>query len=401
VRHTFPSREEGVAISNHAVVATNSPRQGKNKQIVGLDLLRFCAAMMVMLYHYGFRYWAFQDFTDTNYHYLAPFTYFGFVGVEIFFTLSGFIIAYSASGVTASAFAKGRILRLYPAAWICATLTLGAAFAMHLVRPIQAWLNSLLLSPHGPWIDGTYWTLSVELVFYAIIFALLVTHGFRRIGSVLGAVGLVSTIAWLVSVVPPSLLGSLNDVAHRFDTFMAVSRVAELTMLSYGCFFALGVLLWLCLLRGMTLYRVAGLTICAVGGVLELRVHSALLLPSGNPMPAAMPIFVWLLSLAGIVASVRWNERIHLWIGRRGASIARTLGMLSYPLYLLHQRLGFLFLIRMHGRLPDLASIGFLVFAMPCLAYVVCQWPEKYLRNVLSFVLHGPTRMAMPAATLP
>src|SRR5262245_5050654 len=59
---------------------------------------------------------------------LVSFSWFGWVGVEIFFVLSGTVICMSAEGTTAFAFARNRIVRLYPAAWLCGTLTLVLLF---------------------------------------------------------------------------------------------------------------------------------------------------------------------------------------------------------------------------------------------------------------------------------
>jgi exopolysaccharide production protein ExoZ len=61
-----------------------------------------------------------------HFHPLAQFTWFGWVGVEVFFVISGFVITNSARGASPIEFLKGRVLRLYPAAWICATLSLFA-----------------------------------------------------------------------------------------------------------------------------------------------------------------------------------------------------------------------------------------------------------------------------------
>src|SRR5712675_1260110 len=61
---------------------------------------------------------------DVQFPNAAPYTWFGWVGVEIFFVISGFVIANSASKSSATEFLVGRALRLYPAVWVCATATL-------------------------------------------------------------------------------------------------------------------------------------------------------------------------------------------------------------------------------------------------------------------------------------
>jgi hypothetical protein len=141
-----------------------------------MDLIRFAAAFMVAGFHLFHRVWL-PDYFGGNPELLRvgealhhPFRW-GAVGVPIFFTLSGFVIAFSADGRSAGAFARSRILRLFPAAWICASLTLTVRWGETGVA--GDYLRSLVLWPTGPWIDGVYWTLGIELVFYAAIICVL------------------------------------------------------------------------------------------------------------------------------------------------------------------------------------------------------------------------------------
>ena len=53
---------------------------------------------------------------------LAPWGSFGWIGVEIFFVISGYVIASSAEGAAPRTFLRRRAQRLLPAAWVCATI---------------------------------------------------------------------------------------------------------------------------------------------------------------------------------------------------------------------------------------------------------------------------------------
>jgi peptidoglycan/LPS O-acetylase OafA/YrhL len=83
-------------------------------RVEALDLLRLFAVLAVVLYHYGFRGAAADGFTTASLTDLTPIAKYGYLGVQLFFVISGFVIAYSAEGRTASGFAIARIARIYP-----------------------------------------------------------------------------------------------------------------------------------------------------------------------------------------------------------------------------------------------------------------------------------------------
>ena len=60
---------------------------------------------------------------------------FGWIGVQIFFVISGIVIANSAQSATPFRFAVSRFLRLYPAAWIAAAIIC----LLHTVTPAEAY----------------------------------------------------------------------------------------------------------------------------------------------------------------------------------------------------------------------------------------------------------------------
>src|ERR1700683_4879328 len=80
-----------------------------------LDLLRFGAALSVALYHVC--KW------PAGGHALQSVTQFGFLGVDVFFMISGYVILMTAEFRTPVEFAKSRIARLYPTFWISVAVT--------------------------------------------------------------------------------------------------------------------------------------------------------------------------------------------------------------------------------------------------------------------------------------
>lgn len=146
-----------------------------------LDYGRFFAAIIVVLFHYTFNGIA-NGKIDSIVHIspLIDFTKYGYLGVELFFMISGFVIFHSAKNRTPAQFAVSRAVRLYPSYWFAVVFT--SIFALYWggdsmsVYPSQVIVNLTLLQNYlgiGH-VDGVYWTLVYEIKFYAIVFVLLI-----------------------------------------------------------------------------------------------------------------------------------------------------------------------------------------------------------------------------------
>ena len=102
---------------------------------------------------------------------------FGYLGVNFFFMLSGFVIMASAHNRSAIKFGLLRALRLYPAFLSCLLITLVVLYLCGNELPslVAIVLNGLILNDYFgvPNIDGVYWTLQAELKFYGCVFLLI------------------------------------------------------------------------------------------------------------------------------------------------------------------------------------------------------------------------------------
>lgn len=107
-------------------------------RLPALDWLRFAAALGVLAYHYVSSYLP-DDPGSRWLEYAAHVTRYGYLGVELFFIISGFVILWSAQGKSAASFAVSRFARLYPAFWAAMLLT-SACY--------------LLLGPYAPQVSG-------------------------------------------------------------------------------------------------------------------------------------------------------------------------------------------------------------------------------------------------------
>jgi peptidoglycan/LPS O-acetylase OafA/YrhL len=164
-----------------------------------IDGLRAVAAVAVMLFHF-FNHWV-SPIHGALAAILPRGTQFilehGDLGVEVFFVLSGFVIAHSLFGkaVTpkyAGTFVLRRSLRLDPPYWTVIAISLALPCLMFPkmsqnlfttfggtagVAVNMFYLPDLLWQPR---IVGVAWTLCIEVQFYlAFLFLLLVLHGLR------------------------------------------------------------------------------------------------------------------------------------------------------------------------------------------------------------------------------
>ena len=143
--------------------------------LVNVQFLRFIAAALVVLYH------ADSHLRSTGASPGALFSFaeaVGFAGVDIFFVISGFIMAHTTAGDAgpsdASAFARRRIARIYSGYWPFFLLALGRFGWLAPERLSEASLvRSAILWPANVLLIAVSWTLVFEMVFY-LLYSLLI-----------------------------------------------------------------------------------------------------------------------------------------------------------------------------------------------------------------------------------
>lgn len=165
-----------------------------SKRIIELDIFRGIAAFSVVLFHYTSRY---NIVFETNTMDWFEFSY-GHYGVQLFFIISGFVIFMTLEGSkNALEFIKRRFIRLYPTFWICMLITFTiTSFAgiTRFERTLFDLLVNVTMIPNllgFKAIDGVYWSLQVELLFYCLMIILL---QFNLLKVVFGLL-----TAWLLS----------------------------------------------------------------------------------------------------------------------------------------------------------------------------------------------------------
>ena len=363
-----------------------------------LDAVRFLAAVLVMVYHLIFFHNG--DIPDAS-HTVARFWRFGWVGVEIFFCLSGLVIAYSAEQAAAASFLVNRIVRLAPTIWICATVTLIAVVTLwhpaDLRQLLTDYLWTVILRPAGRHIDPVYWTLTVEISFYAVVCFMLWWSTFRMLLRVMVIIGAISVAFNSILALSPELHEWLPG-ATSLAIEASRSHTSRLLLLRHGCFFALGMLIWSLKNKSRPKYCIALVAFCAGGGTMEVWYEAQTQLtntPALHYSPL-LPVLAWLAGLSMIFLS-RLAPPAHLRGGIDGVSVLRYLGLLTFPLYLIHNNVGLAFenALSMHGSAAATLAAG---CAVVLLSILVTSFVEPPFARSFKALLK---RMVLKAAPLP
>lgn len=233
-----------------------SPRIA-NKHVSGLALLRGIAALSVSLFH-------FTGAVLPKLHVDAAASLFanGWLGVEVFFVISGFVIPYSLldKGYTVRKFfsymAK-RIIRINPPAYLALVLVVAQWYLIDYVisheikytkdlSMMQVAHNVFFTIPFSDykWIVGIYWTLAIEFQFYVII-GLLFNILFERV-SILPFITVFLLLGLLQYLPFPagnsffhfSALFAMGGISlyrrqHRISTFTYVLLLLAFAILAY------------------------------------------------------------------------------------------------------------------------------------------------------------------------
>ncbi len=275
-----------------------------------LDALRGGAALSVVLFHYLHQYDAIYGKNGILLFGALKWPS-GVYGVYLFFMISGFVIFMTLRGARGWLdFVVSRFSRLYPAYWagIIATAAVGLCFPLPDQRLSLGQIVANLSMVQGffyvPSVDGVYWTLSSELAFYALMLALFLTRLLPRIEAV--------SWFWLGVAVAMHLAAPLG--------FDLPWRITLLFVLNYAQLFVAGIVFYLVWREGYTANRLRLLAACLIVEYAAAGIASA-----------------------GIVAG--FFVLFHYCVTGRLRFLARGLvlwlGVISYPLYLTHQMIGY------------------------------------------------------------
>ncbi|MFI8105389.1 acyltransferase family protein [Streptomyces sp. NPDC086023] len=351
-----------------------------------LDALRIAAAVAVMIYHYTFSGPA-GGLTSLSFPGLSQVTRYGYLGVDAFFMISGFVVLLSAWNRTPSQFLASRAVRLYPAYWAAVTLTAVVCLALGTgrfsVSGTQYLANlTMFNAPLGVAnIDVVYWTLWAELRFYLVVLALvLIGLTRRRVTAALWA--------WLGAAVLIET-GLLPTTASRVLDVLVQAQWAH--------YFIAGMAL--CLLHKYGPNRsVLALVLAAFGNALYQGLAFARMVGARYSeafSPAVVAAVITVIFLVMVSIALGWTHRL-------GRPWFAKIGALTYPLYLLHAYIGFILFNQLHTKVDPYILLAAVSITMIASAYALHRWIEEPVARVLRRLLQsraGPRTAATGRST--
>ncbi|MBI3883555.1 MAG: acyltransferase [Sphingobacteriales bacterium] len=359
----------------------------KSNRINTLDGFRFIAILLVILYHFYSR-WISHKKHISLYPYSTKYDFFlyGKLGVQFFFIISGFVIAYSLYSTPAiGQFWKKRIIRLFPPMLICSVITwLFCIFfdTKNLFWGSHRFINLLgsltFIDPRilnklfshtvqFSYTSGAYWSIWPEIQFYCIasliyyykpakffqnfsIIAMLIYVIYRVIGNIAGRNVLAIDIT-------PSTLALLHEWVNIFNISV------------YILWFLMGILFFKFYSGKYNTYTIIVFLLTLAGQFYSTAIWQA---------KAGMMIMICLFLLfIYFPAYLEWLNY---------SFITKT-GLASYTLYLIHENIAIILINRYAGnwgRLDFLFPLLILaiLIAFSIFSYTYIEKPaSKYLKG--------------------
>ncbi len=325
-----------------------------------LDLARFFAALSVVFYHYISR-------PEANaYQWFSPVTEFGYLGVPLFFMISGFVISASASNRKAVEFAISRFVRLYPVYWMGVLFTVIVMLALDDFRfsLLEVLANLTMLNDYIDIrdIDGVYWTLHAELKFYACVFILLLFRVFDR------------HRIWLTLWTVITVTYLLFNQPYYMGWFISPH---------YSSFFIAGVVYYLIMKEGVCrLYAVILAVSLVISSIRAFQQVPEFISTADMQTRIIAVILIWIFYAFFMAVST----------GRLKAGDKKLyliLGGLTYPLYLIHSVAGKALIDRFRNLLTEHVAILLVIIFMLWVSYIIHVKFEKRVAPWLKTFLNA------------
>lgn len=349
------------------------------KRINYLDGHRGIAILLVVGFHAYTRWPELVPYGD-SYSYIFQY---GFLGVQLFFLLSGFVILMTLERCTTfSNFLYKRWLRLFPAMLVCSLIIFftapffferpaGIPSAKDLI-PGLLLLEPIILSKligQVASVEGAFWSIYVEVKFYVISGALYFLVGSRKM------------ILGLFTFFLFSIFSS--NLQEHFDNQLLGYATSISFYLSFKYFgwFAAGCAFYMFSKTKEKTWFVYALTICIL---------SSIATAAGGK---SLGTFAAMLAISSLFALTLISSKAQKVVGNR---YLVYFGFISYPLYLVHENMMISLIIKLGAILPQdfhmfLPIYG--VFFVSSIAYIIVKYIEGPVKNGLDYIIQNKAVM--------
>ncbi len=346
-------------------------------RITILDGFRAVAILAVMLFHY-FSRWAASNGQHSIYPYNNQYDYFkyGFLGVEFFFIISGFVIFYTLDNTDHFLiFWKKRLIRLLPSIIVASllTFTIFISFDADFIFPESHYIRNFLpsltfITPslfnnifsgryHFDYLNGSYWSLWPEIQFYLFVALIFYLNKRTFIRNFIVASFFLISLNYLLSNIQESNRLNIKLPAILLTTYSTWVQ-GGFNLITYLPWFAMGVIFYL-------LYKNRQLNIKSS---LFIKVSLGIFLASQLYFGFQWEIrLIYLLMFILFSCFIYYPDKLSFFKNR----IMVNIGVSSYFLYLIHENIG-VFIIHSLGHyfspfyiiLPILLILSLITFSI-------------------------------------
>jgi len=345
-----------------------------HRRLYVLDGLRFVAATAVLLYHYFFRGWKADGMSILKFEYLGSMFKYGYLGVDLFFMISGFVITLSIRHGSLGLFAISRFKRLYPVYWCCLLLT-WISIQLYGSPQFQSSVKELFLNLtmfqnyfFCKSVDGVYWTLFVEMKFYIFIIGIYLFLRKRFNVDLNGIIIVWLVLSYLFLFFPENILAKLLDYIF---------------ILKYSSYFIAGMVLFRIRDTGLSLtmacYLLLSLFLSLVNAYKRIPIFEA----HYSTEFSVTTVFLIISMIYIVMLFISTNRLESLQF-----EFLAPIGALTYPLYLLHQKIGFIVMNRLGVYYNKYWIILFLITIMIIVSLFIVKIVEPPLRKAIMTIFN-------------
>lgn len=332
------------------------------KRLDYLDLLRVLALGSVIVFHYFFNGISKGTVDSVSLPGFSAIAKYGYLGVELFFLISGFVILYSTQNRTAREFVKKRFVRLYPMYWM-------ALIVIYIVTNLPFWSNkgpafskflwNLTMFPTAfgqDWVDAAHWFLARELQLYVFVTIVLAIGIGKHLPNI---------FSWWAILI----------------CFWNLFDLPQFNIWYFSGYFALitgGAVIFSIREWGLTTFRGLSLLaayVCAV----ETRMTKSEALAIHRNTTYNKYVVALLVTLAFLLILATLSKSISS-ISFKWAGIA---GAITYPLFLVHGRLGLLSIQNLANDSNKYFVYPLVIVAVIAIAYSLLKLEKKLLATRL------------------